>query len=144
MESDDEAMIKRINSSIVLATNIDNATDDTYKYKLNDIKVTNFNKLIKHNTSRKKETRRKYDCILESDLPHLTKLFNRIRSYFYGIPIVSDQILMKGGLYVNCLPPRAHKTYKFYLFNFRCERDKEYVGDIEKLLESYGFSVFCD
>ncbi len=137
--------IDKLNNSIVLAKGIKNAIDYSYKYKLKNIKVTNFNKLIKKNTKRKRDLRSKYDCILESDIPYLTQLFNKIRKYFYGIPMVSptkSNTFVNGGLYVNCLPPRGHKTYELYLFNFRCESDLEYVDDIKKLLESHGFSCF--
>jgi len=133
--------IRKINNSVVLAKSIKDAKDDSYKYKLRDIKIVNFNKLIKHNTQRKKDLRKKYDCILESDIPYLVRLFNRIRIYFYGIPIKKNSGFVDGGLYVNCLAPRAHKTYELFLFTFRCQHDKEYVDDIKRLLRSHGFSV---
>ena len=142
LQNDIDTKINKINNSVILADNIKNAKDDSYKYKLKDIKIVNFNKTIKHNTKRKKELRKKYNCILESDIPYLKNLFNRIRIYFYSIPIKYDSSFIDGGLYVNCLPPRGHKTYELYLFNFRCINDKEYVDDIKKLLGSHGFSVF--
>ena len=144
MGSSDDDIIRRLNSSIVLTKNVNDAKDDTYKYRLNDIDIKNFNKMIKGNTARKKAMRKKYDCILESDLPYITTLFNKIRSYFYGIPIVTDSMFVSGGLYMNCLPPNGHKTYKLYLFAYRCQKDKEYIDDIEHLLKSYGFSVYHD
>ena len=76
--SSDDDIIKKLNNSLVLTKSIKSAKDDTYKYKLNDFDVKNFNKLIKSNTTRKRNTRNKYDCILESDLPYLTDLFNKI------------------------------------------------------------------
>lgn len=142
--SSDDDIIKKLNNSLILTKNIKSAKDDTYKYKLNDFDVKNFNKLIKSNTTRKRNIRNKYDCILESDLPYLTDLFNKIRLYFYGIPIVSDSLFTNGGVYVNCLPPNGHKTYKLYLFNYRCQKDKEYIDDIIHLLKSYGFSIYYD
>ena len=142
--SADNDIINKLNNSVILAKNIKDATDDTYKYKLNDIHIINFNKMIKHNTLRKRDIRKKYSCILESDIPYLTNLFNKIRVFFYGIPMVSDKNFVTGGMYMNCLPPKGHKTFKLYLFNFRCQKDKEYVGDIEELLKSHGFHVFCE
>lgn len=144
MDLTDDDIIKRLNNSTVLTKNVEEAKDDTYKYKLDEINIMNFNRMIKSNTKRKKETRKKYDCVLESDLPYLTDLFNKIRLYFYGIPLVADSEFVNGGLYMNCLPPKGHKTYKLYLFNYRCQKDKEYIDDIEHLLKSYGFSVYHD
>ena len=137
-----EDKIKKINNSIILAKSIKEAKDDSYKYKLKEINIINFNKLIKHNTKRKKDLRQKYDCILESDIPYIVDLLNKIRTYFYGIPIIKDSEFIDGGLYFNCLSPHGHKTYELFLFNFRCKNDKEYINDIKILLKSHGFSVF--
>jgi len=136
--------IDEINSQVVLANSVKDAIDDSFKYKIRDLKIKHFNKLIKHNTKRKKELRKKYDCVLDNDLVYLADIFNRIRQYFYGIPIKSSTSLINGGLYVNCLPPRGHKTYKFFILNFRFKSDLEYVNNVKKLLKSHGFSCYVE
>jgi hypothetical protein len=138
-------LINKLNNSVVTAINIESAIDDEYKYKLNDIQIVKINKYYKKDTQRKKELRQKYDCMLESDLEYFVTLFNKIRKYFYNIPInKNDNMLIIGGLYIDCLPKRGHKTYKLYILNFRFESDLEYIDDIKQMLEACKFKCFVE
>jgi hypothetical protein len=136
--------INRINNSKVIANNIKTAIDDTYRFKIKDVKIERFSRLIENNTKRKRELRGKYNCILESDIQYISPIFNKIRKYFYGAPMNNENGFIDGGLYVNCLPPRGHKVYKLFIVNFRFKQDLAFIDDIKLLLKSRGFIPFIE
>jgi hypothetical protein len=144
MKNNKDNIIHKLNNSTVLAKSVKNAINDSYKFKLKNIRVKNYNKLIKNNTQRKKELRKKYRCLLESDIKYLTNIFSKVRRYFSGIPMPKNSEFINGGLYINILPPKGRKTEKFYVINFRFKSDLEYVEDIKTLLESHGFKCSYD
>lgn len=102
--------------------------------------MIDYNKLISNNTARKKALREKYSCILASDVTHVKGIIEQIRYYFYNHTMERGGNFMTGGVYINYLPPRGHKPKKLYVVNFRCERDKELVEPIKKILASFGLT----
>lgn len=133
--------INELNNSTILTTNIKNAVDDFSIIKLyHSYPITNFNKLINNNTQRKKNLRKKYDCLLESDIPFFENLFCGIRNYYYSLSSKCNKFI-NGGVYIEYLPSRAKKTKKLFIICIRCETDVKSCYDIHRYLSLWGFPV---
>lgn len=111
-------------------------SDITFSNNFFDHKIFNYKDLLQK-TTRKVYLRDKYNCILKDDIDILKGIFNQIRNVFYSQPCIFDDTFVYGGLYVNYLPPKAHKTHKLYIINYRSRKDLDIIPDIMKILRAY-------
>lgn len=106
-------------------------------------KLLDYHSILPKN-KRRVYLRNKYNCILYSDVKYLKGIISQVRKWFYKHPTVFDDKIIFGGIYIDYLQPRAHKTDKLYLVNFRCESDLQLVDKVKSIANSYGLQCKID
>lgn len=108
-------------------------------------KLLDYKSILPKN-KRRVHLRNKYNCLLYSDIKYLKGIITQMRKWFYKQPVSysSENKSVFGGIYIDYLQPRAHKTDKLYLINFRCESDLQLVDKVKSIASSYDLQCKID